>query len=294
MAAITAIGLGAALSLFQVPVSAGDTLLVGQQFVGSFGNASRIGVDASGQVYVIDEDRHTISRFRNLSEQAQTIGGYGWDATTFDKPTAVATDGLNVYVSDYGNHRVIRYDRNFNFVSSLSTRDTSYSPAQFGYPLGLALSRQGDLFVLDGENLRVVQFDSRSEFKRSFGTIESREGRLHDPIEVTVFRDDKITVLERDRIVEFDFVGNYVRSIGEGAIRNSRGMCETQNGFLVAANDTLMWFDTDGTLRTQVAASTILGEYSVSPLRDVAVWKDRILLLSPSRVGVFRIESGVR
>ena len=294
MAAIAAISLSAALSLFRVPASAGDTLLVEQQFVGSFGNASRIGVDASGQVYVIDEGRHTISRFRNLSEQAQTVGGYGWDATTFDRPTAVVTDGLNVYVSDYGNHRVIRYDRNFNFVSSLSTRDTSYSPAQFGYPLGLALSRQGDLFVLDGENMRVVQFDSRSEFKRSFGTMESQDGRLHNPIEITVSRDDKITVLERDRIVEFDFAGNYVRSIGEGVIRNSGGMCVTQNGFLVAANDTLIWFDTVGTLRIKVAAATIIGEFSAIPLRDVAVWKDRILLLSPSRVGVFRIESGDR
>ena len=294
MAAIAAVGFGTFLALFSVPATTGDTLLIEQQFFGSFGSASRISVDASGLIYVIDEDRHTVSRFKDLREAAQTVGGYGWDATTFDRPTAVASDGLNLYVSDYGNHRIIRYDRNLVFVSSLITRDTSFAPAQFGYPLGLALSRQGDLFVLDGENVRVVQFDSRSGFVRSFGTMESREGKLHQPIEISISPDDRVLVLENDRIVEFDFAGNFIRSVGEGVIRNSTGMCVVKDGFLVTAHDSLIWFNVDGSVRTRIAASTVMGTFPVLPLRDAAIWRDRLLLLTPIRIGVFQIESTSR
>lgn len=291
MAAIAAVGLAAIFSWFSAGPAVGDTLLVEERFFGSFENASRVHVDALGQIYVLDEARHTISRFRGSSGAIQTIGGFGWDATTFDRPTAVAADGLNVYVSDYGNHRVMRYDRNLVFVSSLALRDTSFSPAQFGYPLGLALSRQGDLFVLDGENLRVVQFDSRSRFVRSFGTLESPEGRLRQPVEISVSPDDKVLILENDRIIEFDFAGTYLRSMGEGAIHNSGGMCSIENGLLVAANDTLMWFNSDGSVRMKIAASDIVSGFPLSPLRDVAVSNDRLLLLTPTRVGVFRLES---
>ncbi len=291
MAAIAAVGLAAIFSLFPARPAVGDTLLAEERFFGSFENASRVNVDALGQIYVVEETRHTVSRFHGSSGTVQTIGGFGWDVTTFDRPTAVAADGLNVYVSDYGNHRVMRYDRNLVFVSSLALRDTSFSPSQFGYPLGLALSRQGDLFVLDGENLRVVQFDSRSGFVRSFGTLESREGRLRQPVEISISQDDRVLVLENDRIIEFDFAGTYLRSIGVGIIHNASGMCVVEKGLLVAANDTLTWFSSDGSVRTKIAASDIVSEFPLSPLRDVAVSNDRLLLLTPTRVGVFRMES---
>jgi len=293
VAAIVAVGLSAFISILPGPAGI-DTLFAEQGFFGVFGNASRISIDVSGQIYVLDGDRHTVSRFGDTRAKTQTIGGFGWDVTTFDRPTAVATDGLNVYVSDYGNHRVVRYDRNLVFLSSLATRDTSFVPAQFGYPLGLALSRQGDLFVLDGENLKIVQFDSRSGFVRSFGTLESQEGRLHQPIEIAVTQDDRVLVLEADRVVEFDFTGTYLRSIGEGVIRNSAGLCAMEKGFLVAANDTLLWFNDDRSIRMRIAASTIIAEFPLSPLRDVAVWKDQLFLLTPSRIGVFRMEAAAR
>ena len=271
-----------------------DTLLVEDRFFGSFENASRITVDSRGFILVIDEAAHSVLVFDSPDHQPRVLGGYGWDQTTFDRPTGVATDVLNIYVADFGNHRVNRFDRQLTFLSSLSTRDTTFEIARFGYPRGVALSRQGDLFVLDGENLKVVQFNGRSGFVRTFGGIESSEGRLREPVEIEVSNDDKIRVLETDRVVEFDFAGNYVRSIGEGVIRNSKGMCLARNGFLVVSNDTLRWFHNDGSVRMTLAASEILGEFPASPLRDVVVWKDRLLLLTPVRVGVFQVESAAR
>lgn len=289
MAAIAAIG----LTLF-FGATPSDSLLVEQQFFGSFENATRIATARDGGIYVIDQGRESILSFRGPGLVAKTVGGYGWEATTFDRPTGIVSDGLTTYVSDYGNHRIIRYDRNFVFLSSLSTRDTSFAPAQFGYPLGVSLSRQGDLFVLDGENLRVVEFDSRSRFLRSFGTIESREGRLHQPVEMEVTNDDRVVILETDRIVEFDYAGNYVRSVGEGLLKNATGMAATEKGFFVTANDTLYWFNLDGTVRMKIPSSTILAQFPLVPLRDVAVRGDRILLLSSTRVGVFALETAVR
>ncbi len=291
MVALAAI---AGLLLCVPGLQAQDTLFVEESFFGSFGNAARIAVDASGTIYVLDDARHTLSLFSERGTHQRLVGGYGWDATTLDRPTGVATDGLTIYVSDYGNHRIVRYDRNLVFLSALSTRDTSISSAQFGYPLGLALSKQGDLFVLDGENLRVVQFDSRSGFVRSFGSLEAGEGRLQRPLEVAVSEDDKVLVLEPDRIAQFDYAGNFLSSIGRGTFTGAKGMAVGRRGIMVVANDTLHLFDSKGSVRWAMAASEILSEYSLAPLQDVAMWKDRLLIVSPSRVGIFRMEPASR
>jgi hypothetical protein len=85
----------------------------------------RMAIGSAGQWYLADADRHTVSlRSREGSIQAD-VGGYGWGLSALDRPTGVATDGVRVYVSDQGNHRIVEYDRDLRPLSSFSTRDTS-------------------------------------------------------------------------------------------------------------------------------------------------------------------------
>ncbi len=166
------------------PNALSDTLFVFQSSFGTFVEATRITVGPGGRIYVIDAGQNAVMIFQSPQNPPSAWGGYGWSSVTFDRPTQVATDGLNVYVSDFGNHRVQRFDRYSNLISSLYTRDTSYAPAQFGYPAGVALTNQGDLVILDSENLRVVEFSADSRFERDFGGINTAGGKLQDPIKV--------------------------------------------------------------------------------------------------------------
>ncbi|HEX9614240.1 MAG TPA: NHL repeat-containing protein [Bacteroidota bacterium] len=281
----------AAQFLLSLPGAAGvpDSLLVEERYFGSFEGAYRIISDTRGNIAVLDRTVNLISIFSPRFELLRETGGYGWSSVSFDHPTAVASDGLSFFVSDYGNHRISRFDQQFSPISTLSTRDTVFGPARFGFPEGVAITRQGELYVLDGENLQVVKFDSRSNFETAFGGYESGEGRLAKPIEITVSHSDRVLVLEPNRIVAFDFVGNYLGSFGEGILSSARGFGEVNNGMVVVSADTIWTFDAAGNLRKTMAASDLLSE-PLNDLFDAVAIGDRMFFLTRRAVGVFRFE----
>ncbi len=288
MAALAAIVLPFLLLPDGPPSSPADTLLVEGRFFGTFLKATRISADSRGQVFVLDEARDLLIHFDG-DQREVSIGGRGWDGSSFDRPTGMATDGLSLYVSDYGNHRVSRFDRRLTFISALSTRDSAFVPARFGYPAGVALSRQGDLFVLDGENLRVVKFNAQSRFERSFGDREALRGRLRDPRKILVSRFDQVFVLEKNRIVEFDYAGNFVRDFADGIFSDATGVSETRAGVVVSTKRMLLWFDRTGKLTQSMNVELIVSSAPLIPVQDVAVAEDRLYILTPTRVGIFKM-----
>lgn len=266
-----------------------DTTFVEITSFGSFERATRIMVGPQGWVYVVDAGGSSVRAFRSITSPPQSIGGYGWNSFSFDDPTGVATDGLNLYVADRGNHRIQRFDRNLNFISTLFTRDTAAAFARFGYPAGVALSRLGDLFILDGESVRALKFTQQSVFERSFGEIDAEGRKLRRPIEILVSASDQVYILEPDRLLEFDYFGNYVRTIGRGILHNARGFCLTDRGPLIAEPDTLYWLTGEGAVSQVFPVSNILSGGTVAPIEDVAIDRGRLYLLNTKKVIVFTI-----
>ena len=267
-----------------------DTLYVYEASFGSFEQATRITVGPDGRIYVIDAKRDAVVVFKSPQDSASVLGGYGWTDATFDRPTGIATDGLNVYVSDYGNHRIQRFDRYLNPISSLYTRDTTYAPARFGYPVGVALSNQGDLIILDSENLRVVEFSADSRFERTFGDLTSAGGKLQDPVKVCVEGDQLIYVLEKRKILEFDFYGNFLRSFAEDLPGEIVGGQSTPVGIGAICLDTLYQYSAEGMLLSKLPFGTLVAEGPVTLVQDIAYSNDRLFVLRPHRCLVFKIE----
>lgn len=265
-----------------------DTLLVEERTFGSFEEGARISRDLRGRFLIVDRAASVLTVFSADRRVAGTAGGFGWSGTGFDRPSGVATDGISTYIADHGNHRVVRLDPSFTPVSYLSTRDTSYAPARFGYPLGIALSRQGDLFVLDGENLRVLKFDRRSAFERGFAGMEAGAGRLSEPVGILATRHDRVWVLEKTRIVEFDFAGNFVRILAEGLLRNARGFCETESGAAVAEGARVVFVGRGGAVEGVIETGSVLASVPVDAV-DLWVSEDRLFILTPKTVVEFSV-----
>jgi hypothetical protein len=266
-----------------------DTALVEQKALGSFQRATRLITNPQGWIYVLDSERNLLVLLKGEEIPPSSTGGYGWSSTTFDQPTGLATDGLNVYVADRGNHRLMRFDRSLNFISSFTTRDTSLLAARFGSPLGVALSRLGDLFVLDGENLRVVKFSANVQYERSFGDIDDARARLRQPIKILISPGDHVYVLEPDRLVEFDYFGQYLREIGRGSFHDASGFCLVQDGIIVVTPTTLFWFNERGEVVRQVRVSEIASASPLGPMEDVAGSGDQLFLLTSVQIRVIRI-----
>jgi hypothetical protein len=268
-----------------------DTLFVAGSSFGTFEHASRIAFGPQGWIYIIDVKKNAVLIFKSISEPPFVLGGYGWSTTSFDRPSGVTTDGLNTYISDYGNHRIQRFDRYSNLISSLSTRDTSYAPARFGYPAGVALSTLGELLILDSENLRIVEFSADSRFERVFGGLSASGGQLQDPVKVCVGGDQYVYVLEKKGIVEFDYFGNYVRTFASDLGTEIVGGQATATGVVAVTSDTLYWFNVDGSLESKTILSSLISDWPIHAAQDIALDADRMFLLTATRCQIFRLES---
>jgi len=265
-----------------------DSVLVEDTAIGSFQRATRIALGTQGILYVLDADENRMSMFSNLRDAPKTLGGFGWSSSSFDKPTGVATDGVNVYISDYGNHRIQRFDRDLNYISSFSTRDTSDVISRFGYPLDVALSELGDMFVLDGENIRVMKFNAQNIFERAFGDINAGRGKLQNPVKL-VATNSRIFVGDKNKILLYDYFGNYLGSIGEGVINNLSGFTMLTNGLLAASSDRIWWFSQEGALQHVSSLDNIISGERIEQIQDMACNGKQLFILSPQRIHVFNI-----
>jgi DNA-binding beta-propeller fold protein YncE len=146
---------------------------------GSFGNNDGqfyfprgIAVDpADGTVYVVDMGNHRVQKFdtsTNVLPQLITKWGGGLgpghasspqaqEAGQLRSPWGIALDGSgDVYVTDTGNHRVQKFDKEGNFITQWG--GFGVGEGQFNFPYGIAIDARGSVFVADSGNHRIQQF----------------------------------------------------------------------------------------------------------------------------------------
>lgn len=278
------------LAVFSVfPGGARDTLSA--EFLYSFGNFSGprgTAIAPSGLVYVVDTGNNKLKVYLPSGDSVREIGGYGWGQLEFDRPYDVAVGaGLNFYVADYGNHRIQRFDKDLNYISTLYTRDSDDPSQRFGYPTSVAISRLGDLFLLDNENVRVVKVNTFSTIERTFGGIDAGKGRLMNPRKVRLTNQELVCVLDEQRIVIFDNFGNYVRTIGEGALTDPKGMTIQRDTLYVVDSGTIRLFDIEGKLLEDLIPSHDVQGRSERSFNDIAVYGHRLFVLTDQEVKVY-------
>lgn len=266
-----------------------DSLFREESSFGSFEKATRLEVTPQKWIYVLDEGSNTVKVFKDWKRESLEIGGYGWTPGAFDRPTGIAGDGLNIYVSDNGNHRIQRFDRNLSYLSSLVTRDTTEAGARFGYPAGVAISKSGDLFILDAENLRVVRFAQDSRYLQTFGGLDAERGKLVLPSKIVISNDDRIYVSEPNRIIEFDYFGNLVRIFGNEVLSGVRSCEATENVVIAVTRDTLFWFSKEGILTSRTPIRSLISTEPISDLQDVLLVQNLMYMLDAKRIFVFSL-----
>jgi tripartite motif-containing protein 71 len=139
---------------------------------GQFYFARGIAVDpADGAVYVVDMGNHRIQKFDTSTnvlpqllakwggsaEPGHASSAHAQEAGQFRSPWGIAVDGSgDVYVSDTGNQRVQKFDREGNFITQWG--GFGNGDGQFNFPYGIAVDARGGVFVVDSGNTRVQQF----------------------------------------------------------------------------------------------------------------------------------------
>jgi DNA-binding beta-propeller fold protein YncE len=141
---------------------------------GNFRRPHGITLGADGSIFCVDDFDHTVKQFASDGRPLMTLGTSGQYSDTgavtldyrtirragppFNYPTnlAVGPNG-DWYVTDgYGNARVHRFAADGRLRDSWG--EPGSGPGQFQVPHGIAVSRDGIVYIADRENSRIQRF----------------------------------------------------------------------------------------------------------------------------------------
>jgi len=254
-----------------------------------------IAIDAEGSVYIVDTGNSRIVKFNKKGDYEFALGGFGWETEQFDRPLDITVKtGLEVFVADFNNERIERYDKNLNYISSFYSEETFSTNLQFGFPSGVDVSAQGELFICDNENNRILKLNTLGEPTLSFGDFNWGDGQLEHPAKVEISPGNLIYVSDQsaNQVVVFDYFGNYVSRFGKKLLNKPKGMTWSQNKLFVAdsGNDRMVVFDKNLQLIYSWGnEGSRIGAFK-NPV-DVAGFDERIYVLDSdnNRIQVFEL-----
>jgi sugar lactone lactonase YvrE len=152
--------------------------------------AHSVRVDPDDNIWVVDEGTNMVVKFNPAGRIVMVIGHRpeavaGAVATnppppqqpagkyTLGRPTDVGWDPQgNIFVSDgYVNNRVVKYDKNGRFLAQAGSEKAGTEPNQMNLPHGLAVDAQGNVYVADRSNHRMLVFDNNLKPKGVYDNI---------------------------------------------------------------------------------------------------------------------------
>ena len=154
---------------------------------GAFARPHGITIGPDDCVYCTDDFDHTVKKFTPEGRLLMTLGTSGQPSNTgatcidyrtithagepfyFPTNVALAADGA-IYVTDgYGNARVHKFSPEGKLLFSWG--EPGGGPGQFHVPHGIAIDREGVIYIADRENSRIQLFTPKGEFIREMTNI---------------------------------------------------------------------------------------------------------------------------
>ncbi|MDH5682539.1 MAG: hypothetical protein OEZ36_13190, partial [Spirochaetota bacterium] len=147
----------------------------------------------------------------------------------------VANSRGELYVSDFGNDRVVKFSNDGSYLSSVGR--SGINNGEFYGPQGIALDKYDNLFVVDKGNHRVQKFNPQGDFLIEFGKEGRDRDNMLNPSDVLVVA-NKIYVTDTGnrRIQVFDLSGNWVKNLGEDVFVEPKGLKRVNDNEILVAD----------------------------------------------------------
>lgn len=236
--------------------------------------------DQSGFFYIADSGNNRVVKVDSSGKIIQTKGKYGWENGKFDLPTDIdASSGLDIFVADFNNRRVQRFDRSLNFLSVFPSEENNLS---FGNVNSAVLSSQGDLIFLDSENGVLQKVGSDGEFDETFEfAIGSSEIQFQEPVRVRINKSKKIVVLDKKslKLFIFDYFGNFLTDFGDKFLKEPVTFRIYNGEIFVLDSNTVYSFNFSGGINYRVKLPNEL-----KGLKDFLIFDKTLALLQKSKI----------
>ena len=165
-----------------------------------------------GEVFVLD----TSGRVLAYASDGSFLRHWSMPETSVGHPEnlRVLADG-SVAVPDTHYHRIIIFSREGEILQNFGTQGRG--PGEFIYPVSLAESANGDLFICEyGSNDRVQRFTREGEYISSFGSFGTGLGQFQRPSGI-IWREGLLYVADavNNRIQVFREDGGFLHVFGD-------------------------------------------------------------------------------
>lgn len=236
-----------------------------------------VDIDEKGSIYLADTGNSRIIKFNHRMEIAAMTSGWGSQRDLMDRPVDITSDmGLNVYVADYQNGRIVRFDQDLNF---LWDQQLGFFNETWEFPLALALSDWGELFILEETSGRIIRLEPSGSTAETFGGYRPAEGSLFGAERLTISDDGTlfISLPGEKAIIAYDRYGNFLYKLSI-PVKAAGIDCEGR----------YVWLGGDEGLACLVGRDTVriefIGDGNLPPseIVDLAAAAGRLVILSES------------
>jgi sugar lactone lactonase YvrE len=193
-----------------------DVELIKNKEHGHFVRIIGLAMDDNDRLFVADPGLRHVLVF-NKEHKAEDVITEG-----MMEPSELALDTQNrlLYVSDIALDQVLVYDADsLKLVRKIGTTGHNHeltTPGDFAKPTGVAVDKEGNLYVADTLNNRIEVFDADGVFIRTWGKNGDGPGYFARPKGVTIDSDGHVWVADgmQDRVQVFTNEGQLLISMG--------------------------------------------------------------------------------
>jgi sugar lactone lactonase YvrE len=205
-------------AIFIYNLATRDTQLIRNNYEAHFGWINCLAIDDDDRLFVSDAKlRHVL--VLNAKHEVESEISEG-----MVDPVGLAIDTENrfLYVVDTQQDQVLVYDADsLKLLRRIGTGGKNHfltTPGDFGAPQGIAIDKDGNIYVTDTLNNRVEIFDADGNFISMFGKNGDGPGYFARPKGIAVDSDGHIWVADemQDRLQVFDRDGKLLTYIGQG------------------------------------------------------------------------------
>lgn len=204
---------------------------------GRFEKPEGIAIDGLGNIYIADYVNGYIKKYDENFNHIMTFSDFGVEPGENMESEFMTISNNRLYMADKGNHRVDVFDLDGKFLFLFDNNNTMDTPQ------AAKSSSDGDIYVVDMGNDRLLHFNSEGELKRRLGKKGKQVGEFNKPVGMAIDSKGYIYVSEahNDRIQVFDkdftplaLWGEH--GSGEGQFKNLHGLLVDERGYVFAAD----------------------------------------------------------
>ncbi len=224
-------------SLVVMDLKKKQTRLVGMSGANRLNHPVAVTIADDGMIYVAESDRGAVVVFDANERYSHSIGFPKF------KPVSLAVFGDRLYASDMANQVVQVFDRKSG-KQMASIGGVGDGDGKFRLPLGIAVDKVGNLFVVDMMQGRVQKFSPDGMFMASVGGLGDTPGSFARPKHIAIDNDGIIYVVDSSfqNVQMFDDQLRLLLAFGAagdfpGAMNLPAGICVDDGTLSVVQND---------------------------------------------------------